>query len=361
MCLDVVFCLEFVKVLDLWLSGIPKLPPRFGNLLERHAELSVQKQNHHSSRVFLRGVTQGMLYCSSSEFWQHMCTGVYQRGSSVTLSPGFLLRGAVCLACARISDFRNKMGIQHKPHIWDRWGTGSHCYHLGHGGLMLISFRSWWAHPDIQVSSQRLARTSLANKDLSGHLSQVCWVNSLPCKWAQSFHHIWRVFCLYSALYSSFWFPFSFPSVTAIICVLIRLLDFMSWFIDVVPIFSHISFWAVFIAISSLIFFSIMSNLLLILSSAFAISESLIWVILHCPCLSLTQSYVYQYFQHSLFIIAVLMAFSVNLSSVSFLCLFCWLILLFILSCIFLLLYLPGNFLSVYQIFWILCCWVLDF
>ena len=109
MCLDVVFCLEFVKVLDLWLSGIPKLPPRFGNLLERHAELSVQKQNHHSSRVFLRGVTQGMLYCSSSEFWQHMWTGVYQRGSSVTLSPGFLLRGAVCLACARISDFRNKM------------------------------------------------------------------------------------------------------------------------------------------------------------------------------------------------------------------------------------------------------------
>lgn len=157
MCLDVVFCLEFVKVLHLWLSGIPKLPSRFGDLLGRHAELSVQKKNHHSSRVFLRGVTQGMLYCSSREFWQHMCTGVYQRGSSVTLSPGFLLRGAVCLACARISDFRNKMGIQHKPHSWDRRGTGSHCYHLGHGGLILTSklVPRGWQGPALQTRISR--------------------------------------------------------------------------------------------------------------------------------------------------------------------------------------------------------------
>ena len=42
-------------------SGIPKLPSRFGDLLGRHSELSIQ-------RVFLSGVTQGMLYCSSIEF-----------------------------------------------------------------------------------------------------------------------------------------------------------------------------------------------------------------------------------------------------------------------------------------------------
>lgn len=117
----------------------------------------------------------------------------------------------------------------------------------------------------------------------------------------------------------------------------------------------------VFIAISSLIFFPVMSDLLLILSSVFTTSKSFIWVILPCPCLSLTQSYVYLYFQHSLFIIAVLMAFSVNLSSVSFLCLF-----LLIDTSFHLKLYfspsLPAwKFLSVYQIFWILCCWVLDF
>lgn len=62
-------------------------------------------------RVFLSGVTQGMLYCSSSEFWQHMCTCVYQWGSLISDSEPRIFTEGCCLpSIARISDFRKKNG-----------------------------------------------------------------------------------------------------------------------------------------------------------------------------------------------------------------------------------------------------------
>ena len=125
--------------------------------------------------------------------------------------------------------------------------VGSSWHHLGHGGPILTSrlVPRGWQGPALQTRSSR--DTCLRSAELtlfltSGH---------------KAFIKFEEFFAFIQHFFFPFWFPFSFSSVTVIICVLIRLLYFMSWFIDVVPIFSRISFWAVFILISSLIFFPV--------------------------------------------------------------------------------------------------------
>ena len=109
--------------------------------------------------------------------------------------------------------------------------VGSSWHLLGHGGPILTSrlVPRGWQGPALQTRSSR--DTCLRSAELtlfltSGH---------------KAFIKFEEFFAFIQHFFFPFWFPFPFSSVTVIICVLIGLLDFMSWFIDVVPIFSHIS------------------------------------------------------------------------------------------------------------------------